>query len=543
VPPNLWYRNAVIYSLSVETFMDGNGDGVGDFVGLRGRLDYLEGLGVDVIWLAPSQPTPNRDDGYDVADHYGIDPRLGSNGEFAEFMADAEARGIRVLLDLVVNHTSDRHPWFLDARRRAESPHRDWYVWSKKRPRKTGSGVVFPGVQKTTWTYAQDVREWYFHRFFDFEPDLNTHNPRVREEIHRIMGYWLRLGVAGFRVDAVPFLLEKPGRGRPSNTPHFDYLRELRDVLQWHRGDAILLGEANIVPRDDDEYFAGGDGLHAIFNFWVNQHLFLALATGQARPLADALRETANIPSSAAWAYFLRNHDELDLGRLSDAQRADVFARFAPDPSMQLYGRGIRRRLAPMLGERHRVELAYSLMLSLPGPPVLRYGEEIGMGENLRLKERDAIRTPMQWSAEANGGFSTADKIFRPAIASGPYGYDAVNVDDQLRRPRSLLRWMIQMIRVRKQCPEIGAGTWRLLPTRDSHVFALRYDRDGSTVVTVHNLDERPRRVAISVDGRDDLASILDHDASHADHAGKHHLRLEPYEYRWYRGGGRSRGS
>jgi len=331
VPSNLWYRNAVIYSLSVETFMDGNGDGVGDFVGLRRRLDYLESLGIDVIWLAPSQPTPNRDDGYDVADYYGIDPRFGSSGDFADFMADAEGRGIRVILDLVVNHTSDRHPWFLDARRRGDSPYRDWYVWSKKRPRNAGSGVVFPGVQKTTWTYAQDVREWYFHRFFDFEPDLNTDNPRVREEIHRIIGYWLRLGVAGFRVDAVPFMLEKPLRGRSPGAPHFEYLRELRDVLQWHRGDAILLGEANIVPRDDDEYFADGEGLHAIFNFWVNQHVFLALATGDARPVAAALRETANIPSSGVWAYFLRNHDELDLGRLTDAQRAEVFAGFARD--------------------------------------------------------------------------------------------------------------------------------------------------------------------------------------------------------------------
>ena len=543
MPSNLWYRNAVIYSLSVETFMDGNGDGVGDFVGLRRRLDYLESLGIDVIWLAPSQPTPNRDDGYDVADYYGIDPRFGSSGDFADFMADAEGRGIRVILDLVVNHTSDRHPWFLDARRRGDSPYRDWYVWSKKRPRNAGSGVVFPGVQKTTWTYAQDVREWYFHRFFDFEPDLNTDNPRVREEIHRIIGYWLRLGVAGFRVDAVPFMLEKPLRGRPPGAPHFEYLRELRDVLQWHRGDAILLGEANIVPRDDDEYFADGEGLHAIFNFWVNQHVFLALATGDARPVAAALRETANIPSSGVWEYFLRNHDELDLGRLTDAQRAEVFAGFARDASMQLYGRGIRRRLAPMLGARDRIELAYSLMLSLPGAPVLRYGEEIGMGENLRLKERDAIRTPMQWSAEPNGGFSTADKVVRPAVAAGPYGYDAVNVEDQLRRPCSLLRWMIQMIRVRKQSPEIGAGTWQLLPTRDAHILALRYDLDGSTVMTVHNLDERPREVAVSVDGSDDLASLLDHEASRADHAGKHRLRLEPYEYRWYRGGGRTSGS
>jgi maltose alpha-D-glucosyltransferase / alpha-amylase len=341
-----WYRNAVIYSLSVEAFMDGNGDGVGDFAGLRAKLDYVESLGVDVLWLAPTYPTPNRDDGYDVTDYYGIDPRLGSSGDFAEFLAEAEGRGIRVFLDLVVNHTSERHPWFLEAKTGEHSPHRDWYVWSRKRPRATRSGVVFPGVQRTTWSYDRQVRSWYFHRFYDFEPDLNLENPRVRAEIQRIVGYWLRLGVAGFRVDAVPFLLEKP---QPDGGPpqlHFEYLQELREAVQWRRGDGVLLGEANVVPRDDDEYFAGGNGLHMMFNFWVNQHLFASLATADARLLARALTTTRKLPTTAQWAHFLRNHDELDLGRLQPAERDAVFARFAPEPSMQLYGRGIRRRLA-----------------------------------------------------------------------------------------------------------------------------------------------------------------------------------------------------
>jgi maltose alpha-D-glucosyltransferase/alpha-amylase len=532
----LWYRNAVVYSLSVETFMDGSGDGIGDFAGLCRRLDYLESLGVDAIWLAPSQPTPNRDDGYDIADYYGIDRRFGSSGDFAQFMQEADGRGIRVLLDLVVNHTSARHPWFLDARRSADSPYRDWYIWSTKRPPDVRSGIVFPGVQTSTWTYAREARAWYFHRFFDFQPDLNTNNARVREEIHRIVGYWLRLGAAGFRIDAVPFLLEKPLPRRQRATPHFEYLRELRDVVQWHRGDAVLLGEANIVPRDDDEYFADGDGLHAIFNFWVNQHVFFALATADARPVAAALRATANVPESAQWAHFLRNHDELDLGRLDEGQRAKVFARFAPDPSMQLYGRGIRRRLAPMLGERRRIELAYSLMFSLPGAPVLRYGEEIGMGENLRLKDRNAIRTPMQWSSAPNGGFSTAEKLVRPMVATGPYGYTSVNVEDQLRKPDSLLRWMIEMIRIRKQAPEIGAGTWQTLPTRNPHVLGLRYDLDGSTVVTLHNLDERPHEIVLSFgEPGDRLANLLAHDDTRADHAARHRVLLEPLAYRWYR--------
>jgi maltose alpha-D-glucosyltransferase / alpha-amylase len=527
-----WYRNAVIYSLSVESFMDGNGDGIGDFTGLVRRLDYIESLGIDALWLAPSQPSPNRDDGYDVADYYGIDPRLGSSGDFAQFMEEADGRGIKVLLDLVPNHTSDRHPWFRDACRDSGSPYRDWYVWSKKRPRDLRSGIVFPGVQRSTWSHQREARAWYFHRFLDFQPDLNTTNPRVREEIRRIAAYWLRLGVAGFRIDAVPFLLEKPVDGSKSKAPHFEYLRELRESVQWHRGDGVLLGEANIVPREDAEYFADGDGLHMIFNFWVNQHLFLALATGDARPLAAALEATANIPAGAVWAHFLRNHDELDLGRLAANERKQVFERFAPDPTMRLYDRGIRRRLAPMLGEPSRLKLAYSLLFALPGAPVLRYGEEIGMGENLRLKERNAIRTPMQWSGERQGGFSDAERLFRPAIDSGPYAYASVNVEDQLRRPDSLVRWMIEMIRVRQETPEVGSGAWRTLPTDAPGVLALRYDLGSSTVVTVHNLDDQPHELALRIDRR--LRSLFD-DEHPTNGSGTQRLRLSPFGYRWYR--------
>jgi maltose alpha-D-glucosyltransferase / alpha-amylase len=531
-----WYRNAVFYSLSVETFMDGNGDGIGDFSGLRDRLDYLESLGVDVLWLAPTQPTPNRDDGYDITDYYGVDERLGSSGDFAEFLLEADGRGIRVLLDLVVNHTSERHPWFLSARDSKESPYRDWYVWSRKRPRAVRSGVVFPGVQATTWSYNRQTRSWYFHRFFDFEPDLNLENPRVREEIHRVVSYWLRLGVSGFRIDAVPFLLEKPRPDGGAPQLRFEYLRELRDIVQWRRGDAVLLGEANVVPRDDENYFADGDGLHMMFNFWVNQHLFASLAAGDARPLASALTATRNIPAGVQWAHFLRNHDELDLGRLPDSERDAVFARFAPEDSMQLYGRGIRRRLAPMLGDQRRLEFAYSLLFSLPGAPVLRYGEEIGMGENLRLKERDAIRTPMQWTDGPNGGFSTGDGLVRPALNIGPYGFHAVNVEEQLRRPTSLLRWMIRMIRVRKECPEIGSGDWRILPTRSRQVLAILYTQRDSAVLCLHNFADEPREIRLDLElsRGDRLRSLLGDDERHGS-AGRHRLRLEPLGYEWYR--------
>ncbi|HSG39549.1 MAG TPA: alpha-amylase family glycosyl hydrolase, partial [Thermoanaerobaculia bacterium] len=316
---DLWYKNTVIYSLDLETYLDSNGDGTGDFEGLVRRLDYLDALGINTIWLAPFQPTPNRDNGYDVSDFYGVDPRHGSSGDFVEFMWQARQRGIRVIIDLVANHTSDQHRWFQEARSDKDSPYRDWYVWSKERPENWNEGMVFPGVQEATWTYDEKAGEYYFHRFYSFQPDLNMENPQVRTEIRRIMGYWLELGVAGFRVDAVPFLLEEQGRKEKDFDLRTEYLREMRTFQQWRRGDAVLLGEANVAPGETQKFFGEkGDGLHMMFNFWVNQHLFLTLATGDAGALADALKATRDLPRNAQWAHFLRNHDELDLGRLTD---------------------------------------------------------------------------------------------------------------------------------------------------------------------------------------------------------------------------------
>jgi maltose alpha-D-glucosyltransferase/alpha-amylase len=540
VSTDLWFRNAVVYSLWVETFMDANGDGCGDFAGLRQRLDYLESLGVDVLWLTPFQTSPNRDDGYDITDYYAVDPRFGSAGEFVDFVHEASSRGIRVLVDLVVNHTSDRHPWFAAARRDRSSHLHDWYVWADKRPPDWESGMVFPGVQKETWTYAREVRRYYFHRFYNFQPDLNMANPRVREEVRRIIGFWLELGVAGFRMDAVPFVLEKPSADGGCSQTCFEWLREFREFLQWRAGDAILLGEANVEPRKSASYFADGNGLHLMFNFWVNQHLFYGLASGDARPLARALRQTRTLPRGAQWAHFLRNHDELDLGRLTEQERAETFDAFAPDARMHLYGRGIRRRLAPMLGDRKRIELAYSLLFSLPGTPVIRYGDEIGMGEDLTLRERAAIRTPMQWSDERNGGFSTAERLVRPTLRRGPYAFEHVNVETQRRDPASLLRWLMRMIRVRKECPEIGWGDWTILPTRSRHVLALLYRWRGNSLVCVHNLDDEPQEVSITVpDERGGvLADLIESDESVAREETTHELVLEPYGYRWYRVGG-----
>jgi maltose alpha-D-glucosyltransferase/alpha-amylase len=530
---DLWYKNAVVYSLDVETFLDANGDGCGDFEGLSRRLDYLEALGIDALWLAPFQPSPRRDDGYDIADYYGVDPRFGSGGDFVEFMREADSRGIRVLIDLVVNHTSDRHRWFREARDPRSSMH-DWYVWSKKRPSNFRKGVVFPGEQTQTWTYHQAAREYYFHRFYDFQPDLDMDNPRVREEVRRIMGFWLQLGVAGFRVDAVPFILEEPPRSSRKPVIHFEYLKEFREFLQWRVGDAVLLGEANVPPDQTLPYFADGDGLHLMFNFWVNQHLFLSLATEDARPLAAALQATRRLPATAQWAHFLRNHDELDLGRLSAADRRTVFAAFGPEPSMQLYGRGIRRRPAPMLGDTLRLRLAQSLVLSLPGTPVLHYGDEIGMGEDLRLRDRAAVRTPMQWSAERNAGFSRADSLVRPVVSRGPFSYETVNVEKQQRDPDSLLRWTAGMIRLRKQCPEVGRGDWRIVPSGSRNVLAIAYTWRGNTIVTVHNLAQKTREARLELGGGT-LTNLIDVEEISATQDGVHRVTLDAYGYRWLR--------
>ncbi|MBA3313970.1 MAG: trehalose synthase [Planctomycetaceae bacterium] len=539
---DLWYKSTVIYSLDVKSFMDSDGDGTGDFEGLSRRLDYLKALGIGTVWLAPCQQSPDRDNGYDIADFYAIDPRYGSNGDFVEFMHQAKKRGIKVVLDLVLNHTSDQHKWFKEARKDPSSRYRDWYIWSKKRPKDWNEGMVFPGVQHTTWTYDEQAEAYYYHRFYEFQPDLNMDNPQVRAEARRVMGYWLELGVAGFRVDAVPFLIESTSPGKSQGALNFDYLAEFRRLLQWRSGDAILLGEANVLPKESKRYFGhdGGTGVHMMFNFFVNQHLFYALATADVAPLAEALTATKNIPETSQWAQFLRNHDELDLGRLDEEQREKVFERFGPDEDMQLYHRGIRRRLAPMLGNRQHLEFAYSVMFSLPGTPVIRYGDEIGMGEDLSLKERDAVRTPMQWANEPQAGFSKADKTVYPVVDKGVYSYKQVNVEAQQRDPGSLLNWMRKLIRVRQECPEIGWGDWKILKSGDPRVLAMRYDWRGNSIVVVHNFDERACEVKLKpdVDGGERLVDLLAEDESRADGRGVHLIPLEAYGYRWFRVGG-----
>jgi maltose alpha-D-glucosyltransferase/alpha-amylase len=539
-----WYREAVVYSCDVETFADSDGDGVGDLRGLIGRLGYLFRLGVTCLWLNPVHPTPGRDDGYDVTDFYGIDPRLGTLGDFAELLHRAESHGIRVMLDLVVNHTSDEHPWFRSAVSSPDSPYRDWYVWSAEEPADRFEGMVFPGEQTETWTWHEEAGAWYYHRFYEFQPDLNLANPAVREEVKKIIGFWLRLGVAGFRVDALPFVIEMTEPGNANSPKDFEFITELRQFAQWRAGDVVLLAEANVEPDLLTQYFsdAGGSNsrFHMLFDFLLNGRIVLALARGDAEPIVDALRDSPQLPPGGQWATFLRNHDEIDLSRLTAGQREDTFAAFGPDEDMRLYDRGIRRRLAPMLGnDRARLELAYSLQFTLRGTPVLRYGDEIGMGEDLSLPGRNAIRTPMQWSAGANGGFSTAPakELVRPVVSGGEYGFEAVNVEAQRHDAGSLLSWFERMIRALRECPEIGSGGCAPIDVPlPAGVLAHRADGETGSVAFLHNLTDQ----AVTVDLSSLAEEAPEPDQMLANEAytpldGLATLDLGPYGYRWIR--------
>jgi trehalose synthase len=497
---DLWWKNAVVYCLDVETYMDWNDDGVGDLPGLVQRLDHLAELGVTCLWLMPFYPTADRDDGYDITDFFGVDPRLGDAGDLVELIRTARDRGIRVIADLVVNHTSDRHPWFRSARSSPDSPYRDFYVWRTDEPPPTGDEVIFPDQENGIWTYDETAGAWYRHRFYRHQPDLNTANPQVRDAIAKVVGYWSELGLSGFRVDAVPFMLADA-----ANSPHDDiehpheFLKALRSFLSRRVGDAILMGEVNL-PYDEQRQFFGdqdgdgsaeGDELTLQFDFIAMQQMYLSLARQDAGPIAQALRDRPEIPHDAQWATFVRNHDELTLDKLSDDERAEVFAAFGPDEDMQLYGRGLRRRLPPMLGgDPRRVRMVYSLLFTLPGTPVLFYGEEIGMGENLAADGRLAVRTPMQWTSGRNGGFSAAERrrLAGPVVEDG-YAPEHVNVADQRRDPDSLLTFLQTLIRRYRECPELGwATSTEILDQPHPAVLAHRATWQDASMVALHNL-------------------------------------------------------
>ncbi|MDQ0368739.1 alpha-amylase family protein [Catenuloplanes indicus] len=532
-----WYSKAVVYCLDIDTFQDSNGDGVGDIRGLIGRLDYLARLGITCLWLHPIHPSPNRDDGYDATDFYNVDPRFGTLGDFAELLHEARNRGIRVIIDLVVNHVSNEHPWFRSARSSPDSPYRDWFVWSDTEPADRGQGMVFPGEQKETWTYDRTAKAWFYHRFYDFQPDLNITNPAVREEIKKICAFWLQLGVSGFRMDAVPFIIERTEPGNPNSPKDFDFLTELRSHVQWRKGDAMLLAEANVEPAELTNYFGGR--LHMLFDFMLNARLMLALAREDPEGIIDALRDTPALPDGGQWATFLRNHDEVDLSRLTADQREDVFAAFGPAPDMRLYDRGIRRRLAPMLGnDRRKIELAYALQFSLRGTPVLRYGEEIGMGEDLSLPGRMAIRTPMQWSFQPHGGFTTSDQPLRPPVSGGEYGWETLNVTAQRGDRNSLLSWFERMIRTLREAPEVGGGSCQHVdvPVPRGVLAHRAVDTTGS-MLFLHNLRGDDCEVDMSslAGESDHPVEVLSDDGYDPISEDMSAVSLNGYGYRWIR--------
>ncbi|WP_092201519.1 alpha-amylase family protein [Blastococcus tunisiensis] len=537
-----WWKNAVVYCVDVSRFMDSNGDGVGDFRGLTQRLPYLSGLGVTCLWLLPFYPSPGRDDGYDVSDYYAVDPRLGSLGEFVEFVRTARGLGIRVVTDLVVNHTSSDHPWFRDARRSRDSTYRDWYVWSDEEPEQQGK-IIFPDKEDSNWAWDEEAGQYYLHRFYSSEPDLDIANPDVRDEIHRIMGFWLELGVSGFRIDAAPYLIGDTGiEDEMPQDPH-DFLEDMRGFLSRRRGDAVLLGEVNLDPGERETFFGDeGDELTCLFDFIMSGAVFTAMARGEAGPLADQLRRTPRPPRTAQWLNFLRNHDELNLSRLPEDQKQDVMHAFAPDEEMRIFDRGIRRRLPPMVdGDRRRIELAISLVMTLPGTPVLLYGEEIGMGDDLGTEGRRSVRTVMQWSDGPNGGFSTGEDLAAPLIDHGPFRYQDVNVADQRRHEDSLLNRVERAIRVRKESPEFGWGSWSVLDTGDRRVLAHRCDWLGSAVVAVHNLSGDDVEVRLDLHAGqqvDDVADLFGNDRFEPLDPEDAVFALSPYGYRWLRGRG-----
>jgi trehalose synthase len=541
---DVWWKTAVIYCLDVETFLDWDDDGVGDFPGLAQRLDYLSSLGVTCLWLMPFYPSPDRDDGYDIVDFYAVDERLGTLGDLVEVIRTARDRGMRVIADLVVNHTSNKHPWFKAARASRDSKFRDFYVWSDSPPKSAQAEPAFPDQENSVWTYDEKAGQYYLHRFYRYQPDLNVTNPLVRDEIAKIMGFWMQLGLSGFRVDAVPFFLETMGVPDAKSAlpdPH-EYFRELRAMLNRRTGDAILLGEVNLSHKDQLEFFGGENGgeLHMQFDFIGMQRLYLSLARSDMTPLVEALLSRPQPQTESQWATFVRNHDELTLDKLSEPERQEVFAAFGPEPEMQVYGRGLIRRLPTMLGgDPRRIRMVYSLLFCLPGTPVLFYGEEIGMGENLSAGDRTAVRTPMQWSSDKNGGFSNAVPSRLPGkLPEGAYGPEFVNVTDQQRDPDSLLNFIRRLATTYRDCPELGWGTFEVLEQPSAAVLAHRCTWDDGSIVALHNASADPVTVPLTLPDLEPgtvLNDLLQDGIVEPDEKGRVELPLPAYGYRWLR--------
>ena len=498
---DLWYKDAVFYELHVKAYADANADGMGDFPGLLTRLDHLQDLGVDCVWLLPMYPSPFRDDGYDISDYCAVHPQYGTLDGFKAFLAAAHERGLKVVTELVLNHTSDQHPWFKEARSAPDSPKRDFYVWSDSDDRYRGVRIIFRDTEMSNWAWDPVSKAYYWHRFFSHQPDLNFDNPAVREEIWQVMRFWLELGVDGFRVDAVPYLVEREGTSCENLPETHAVLRELRQRMQAEFPGRMLLAEANMWPEDVRPYFGHGDEFHMAFHFPIMPRMFMALRLEDRKPLVEIIERTPPIPASCQWGLFLRNHDELTLEMVTDAERDYMYEEYARDPVARI-NLGIRRRLAPLLdGDRRRIELMNALLLSLPGSPVLYYGDEIGMGDNVYLGDRNGVRTPMQWTGGWNGGFSTADpeRLYQPLISNPVYGYQAVNVESQRRQENSLLNWMKRVLQVRRSTRVFGRGTIEFLSPANHRVLAYVRSLDGEKVLVVNNLSGTAQAVELDL--------------------------------------------
>jgi maltose alpha-D-glucosyltransferase/alpha-amylase len=497
----LWFKHAVFYEIHVRGFFDANADGMGDLRGVTEKLDYLEWLGIDCIWLLPMYPSPLRDGGYDIADFYDIHPDYGTVEDFRAFVDAAHQRQIRVIADLVMNHTSSDHPWFQEARSSPDSPKRDWYVWSDSDDGYPDARVIFVDTEPSNWTWDPLAGQYYWHRFFSHQPDLNYENPEVQDEMLRVLRFWFDLGIDGFRLDAVPYLYEEEGTNCENLARTHEYLQRVRDEVDASYPDRVLLAEANQWPEDVVEYFGEGDECHMAFQFPIMPRMFMSLRREDATPMYEILERTPSIPDNCQWGLFLRNHDELTLEMVTDDERDYMYAEYAKDPRMKL-NLGIRRRLAPLLDNgRDEIELMHAILFSLPGSPVLYYGDEIGMGDNVFLGDRDGVRTPMHWTGDRNGGFSTADfaQLFLPPLMDPVFGYAAVNVEAQLRTPTSLLRWLHRFVELRKQHPVFGLGAYEPREPSNPRIFAHVRRWEEEIVLCVHNLARTAQAVELDL--------------------------------------------
>jgi maltose alpha-D-glucosyltransferase/alpha-amylase len=499
---DLWYKDAIIYQLHVKAFADSNGDGIGDFAGLTEKLDYLQDLGVNTLWLLPFYPSPGKDDGYDIADYRRINPDFGSLRDFRKFMTEAKRRGLRVITELVINHTSDQHPWFKRARRSGpDTDARNWYVWSDTEKKYAGTRIIFTDTEKSNWTWDQDAKAYYWHRFFSHQPDLNFDNPRVLWALIQVMRRWLDMGVDGFRLDAIPYLCERDGTNNENLPETHAIIRKIRKELDAYSPGKVLLAEANQWPEDVSAYFGDGDECHMAYHFPLMPRIYMAIAQEDRFPIADILRQTPEIPANCQWALFLRNHDELTLEMVTDVERDYLWSTYANDPRARI-NLGIRRRLASLMeNDRRKIELMNSLLLSLPGTPIIYYGDEIGMGDNIYLGDRNGVRTPMQWTSDRNGGFSRCDpaRLYLPVIMDPVYGHQSVNVEAQQRSPSSFLNWMKRLIGVRRSSNAFSRGSLRFIRPTNRTVIAYVRQHDNETIVCVANLSRSAQAAEIDL--------------------------------------------